>query len=191
MEYDDLRIDYRSHADVQRLLDCLVYALEGVSLGFDRWSDEYAKGPGLYVAVVTGPSVAEFADPMGNNYWPTDRCRTVRKNLDDFYETARKVARTRDGAVVVSVDDVVQRQMVRFQDLKPGEADASDASASDYEDWMGARHMSALDTSRRANVVATLTLSEESGRVSVFEDGSFNTYERFELGDEWNPERNR
>jgi len=36
---------------------------------------------------------------------------------------------------------------------------------------MGARHMSALEASTRTNVVATITLSEENGRVSVFVDG--------------------
>ncbi|WEL27507.1 Diadenylate cyclase (plasmid) [Haloferax volcanii] len=38
---------------------------------------------------------------------------------------------------------------------------------------MGARHMSALETSTREEVVATITLSEEDGRVTVFTDGTF------------------
>lgn len=48
--------------------------------------------------------------------------------------------------------------------------------------------MSALDTSRRTNVISTLTLSEETGRVTIFEGGSFETTKRTELGGEWNPE---
>ncbi|UPV73133.1 diadenylate cyclase [Halorussus limi] len=186
MDYGDLRIDYESHSNVRELLDCLVFALEGISLEFEKWDTRHVKGPGLYVAVVTGPTVAEFADPMGNNQWPVGRCRTVCDGLDDFYETARDVARTRDGAVVVSVDDVIQRQMVRFRDLKSDHSGPRNAEIADYEDWMGARHMSALDTSARPNVVSTLTLSEETGRVTVFQRGTFETYTRAELGGDWN-----
>ena len=185
---DDLRIDYETHDGVQELIDCLLHSLESISLNFDRWGEQYVKGPGMYIAVVTGPSVAAFADPMGDNTWPTDRCRDVCMNLDTFYETAQQVAMNCDGAVVVSVDGVVQQQMVRFTDLMPGELENVDPADSEYEDWMGSRHMSALDTSRRPNVVSTLTLSEETGRVTIFESGSFETYRRSELGGEWNPE---
>jgi hypothetical protein len=185
-----LRIDYETHSNVQRLVDCVIYSLEGISLAFDKWEEPHVKGPGMYVAIVTGPSVANFADPMGNNYWPTDRCRDVCADLDRFYRTATDVAMSRDGAVVVSIDGVVQKQMVRFKDRIPaadGEARARDGRNGGYEDWMGSRHMSALDTSKRPNVVSTLTLSEETGRVSIFERGSFETYECNELGAEWNP----
>ena len=185
---DDLRIAYESHDGVQELIDCIQHTLESVSLSFDRWNEQYVKGPGMYVAVVTGPTVADFADPMGRNTWPTDRCRDVCLDLEAFYETAREVAMTRDGALVVSVDGVVQRQMVRFTDLMPGDLEEVDEQEDEYEEWMGSRHMSALDTSRRPNVISTLTLSEETGRVTIFEGGSFETYERSELGGEWNPE---
>lgn len=182
----DLRIAYETHDGVRELIDCLVHSLEGISIDFDRWDDQYAKGPGMYVAVVTGPSVADFADPMGHNTWPTDRCRDVCLDLESFFETAREVAMTRDGAVVVSVDGVVQEQMVRFRDLLPGDLEAADEPAAEYEDWMGSRHMSALDTSQRQNVISTVTLSEETGRVTRFEGGSFDTAKRTELGGQWN-----
>ena len=55
----------------------------------------------------------------------------------------------------------------------------------EYEPWMGARHMSALDISTRPEVVTTLTLSEETGRVTVFDDGEFDSRKRDELGDPW------
>ena len=42
-----------------------------------------------------------------------------------------------------------------------------------YAGWMGARHMSALETSTRKEVIAAVTLSEEDGRVTVFTDGRF------------------
>lgn len=182
----ELRIGYEEHDGVRELIDCLRFTLEGISLDFDRWSEEYVKGPGLYVAVVTGPSVERFADPMGRNRWPIDRCRNVCLDLQNFFETAQNVARSRDGAIVISVDGVVQRQMVRFGDLMPDERDDLAPQHDEYEDWMGTRHMSALDTSRRPNVVATLTLSEESGRVSVFENGAMESAERSDLGGEWN-----
>lgn len=185
---DDLRIAYETHDGVRELIDCLHHVLESISLNFDQWGEQYVKGPGMYIAVVTGPTVADFADPMGRNTWPTDRCRDVCLDLESFYETAREVAMTRDGALVVSVDGVVQEQLVRFTDLLPAELEAVDPADSEYEEWMGSRHMSALDTSRRPNVIATLTLSEETGRVTVFESGSFETAERTELGGEWNPE---
>ncbi|MDS0477884.1 diadenylate cyclase [Natrinema sp. 1APR25-10V2] len=186
MDDSELRIAYESHDGVRELIDCVRYTLEGISLDFDRWGDRYVKGPGMYVAVVTGPTVAEFADPMGHNRWPTDRCRAVRLDLETFFETAQEVAMTRDGAIVVSVDGVVQEQMVRFRDLVPGDLEDADGGRAEYEDWMGSRHMSALDTSQRANVIATVTLSEETGRVTIFERGSFDTHERAELGGEWN-----
>ncbi|WP_137288218.1 diadenylate cyclase [Natronorubrum halophilum] len=184
---ENLRIAYETHDGVQELVDCLTHSLESVSLDFDRWDERYVKGPGLYVAVVTGPSVANFADPMGRNRWPTDRCRDVCLDIQTFFETAREVAMNRDGALVISVDGVVQEQMVRFRDLTPGDLEGIDSAQTEYEDWMGSRHMSALDTSRRPNVISTLTLSEETGRVTVFERGSFETSTRTELGGEWNP----
>ncbi|MXV61132.1 hypothetical protein GS429_03470 [Natronorubrum sp. JWXQ-INN-674] len=187
MDDADLRIAYETHDGVQELIDCLTHSLESISLNFDRWNEQYVAGPGMYVAVVTGPSIADFADPMGNNTWPTDECRDVCLDLETFFETAREVAMTRDGALVVSVDGVVQEQMVRFTDLMPGELEGVTERESEYEGWMGSRHMSALDTSRRPNVVSTLTLSEETGRVTIFEGGSFDTNRRSELGGEWNP----
>ncbi len=182
-----LRIEYETHRDVQELLDRLFYTLEGISIEFDRWGDTYAKGPGLYFAVVAGRSIGGFADPMGGNRWPTERCRDLSHDIDEFYDVAENVALRNDGAVVVSVDGVVQEQMVRFRDPTPGEIETENVVESEYEDWMGARHMSALDTSKREDVVSTLTLSEETGRVTRFNRGSFRTFKRTELGEEWNP----
>ena len=185
---EDLRIPYETHDGVRELVDCIRFTLEGISLGFDRWGEPYVTGPGAYVTVVTGPSVSAFADPMGNNEWPTDRCRVVDRSLEAFFETARHVSLTQDGAVVISVDGVVQRQMVRVRDLMPDEKGDLAPKATEYGDWMGSRHMSALDASRRPNVVATLTLSEETGRVSVFHDGRMESHERAALGGKWNPD---
>lgn len=173
-----LSIDYRGHDRVVRLLDVLVYHLEEIALGFDRWGDPDASGPGMYLAVVVGPSVEGYADAMGENRWPEGAVRDPLADGDAFGEAAREVARNCDGAVVVSVDGVVSGQLVRF---RPEEV--SDDVA--YAPWMGSRHMSALDVSTRPDVVATLTLSGESGRVTVFEDGDYETVERDALGGEW------
>jgi len=57
-----------------------------------------------------------------------------------------------------------------------------------YEPWMGSRHMSAIETSVRPEVVATVTLSEETGRVSVFRDGVADSVARESIGGAWRTE---
>lgn len=177
-----LRINYKSHDSVEKLVDILTYCLEGISLDFDGWDDEHPKGPGLYFAIVVDSEYDAYADPMGANEWPVDNCRRVRLD-DEFYETARGVAMQKDGAVIVSVDGYIEEQMVRLRNLDPEET-AGEATV-EYEEWMGSRHMSAIETSVREPVVATITLSEETGRVSKFEDGSMQTQQRGELGGMW------
>ncbi|MFB6124147.1 MAG: hypothetical protein ABEJ78_11900 [Haloferacaceae archaeon] len=185
-EPDRLRIDYVDHDGVDRLLDLVTFCLEGISLEFDRWEEEYVRGPGLYFAIVSGSTVADYADPMGDDQWPTDKCRYVFDDIDLFYQVANTVAKSRDGAVVVTVDGAIHEQMVRFRDLTDEElADLDEVDEVEYDDWMGSRHMSAADTSARHEVVATVTLSEEDGRVTVFTDGAFDDSERTELGGDW------
>ena len=188
-ERDALRIRYADHAPVRKLIDLVTYCAEGVSIEFDRWSDRYTKGPGLYFVIVAGSSIDGYADPMGTNRWPVDESDSVGDDLDAFFETARTVSLENDGAVVVTVDGVIHEQMVRLKDLTPEDL-AGRASRGDitYADWMGARHMSAADTSARADVIATITLSEESGRVTRFRDGEYVSYERDELGAKWRAE---
>lgn len=74
--------------------------------------------------------------------------------------------------------------MVRLRDLDLSVV-ADDRTGIEYADWMGSRHMSALETSLREAVVARDTLSEETGRVSVFRDGNVATWQRGELGGVW------
>lgn len=178
---DELSIDYTTHDGVVETIEWIRYALEEISLGYEDWDDEFSRGPGMYVAVVSGRSVGGFADPMGTNRWPVDDCPVVAPGLDGFCDVAETVARTRDGAVVVSVDGVIQSQMVRFRDPAPG----SEVEQIKYADWMGSRHMSAQDTSGRPSIVATLTLSEEDGRVTEFREGTYETTCREELGGRW------
>lgn len=183
---DTLRIDYREHEQVIELIDLVTYCVEGVSIAFSKWDDEAVRGPGLYIVVVAGDTLGDYADPMGANRWPVEECRVVSRDLDSFFEVASDVAMNRDGAVVISVDRTILAQMVRFRDLTPAElASLEDVDQVEYADWMGARHMSAADTSARPDVVAAITLSEEDGRVTRFEDGSFTDYRRAQLGGEW------
>jgi DNA integrity scanning protein DisA with diadenylate cyclase activity len=52
---------------------------------------------------------------------------------------------------------------------------------------MGAKHMSALETSIREEVLWVITLSEEDGRVTTFLDGTYQDYPREEIGGRWRP----
>lgn len=175
---DPLTIPYRDHPRVDELIDRLRYTLEHISLGFDRYGEHRVVGPGMYFAVVIGPSVRTFADQMGHNRWPADQPRDAFESEEHFVQAASEVAYTCDGAVVVSIDGIANFQLVRFRMVNIS-ADLH------YAPWMGARHMSALDISTRSNVVATLTLSEESGRVSVFENGAYESWQRSEFGNRW------
>lgn len=167
-------------ATTDRLRDLLTYVVEEVSLTFDRWDDDYVRGPDLYFVVAAGTRFEDYADPLGNNRWPVEVVRNVTADLDAVLETARRVAFDRDGAVVVTADGSIQEQMVRVR--TPGNRTIV---TGDYPDWMSAKHLSALEVSAHEAVLAAITLSEESGRVVVFEDGQFRGHERDDLGHPW------
>lgn len=167
---------------VDAILDRIRWCVESTSLGFDRWGDPRARSPGLYVVAASGP-VSAFSEQMGATRWPVEECASVFADGDILLETAREVGFTCDGAVVVSGDGTIQPEMVRFDQLVRGD----DAAADDlpYAGWMGARHMSALETSTREEILAAVTLSEEDGRVTVFTDGTYEDFHRDELEAEW------
>ena len=177
---DPLRVEYDTVAE---LADFLMYAVESISLSFDRWGEEHVRGPGLYFVIVAGVHSGPYADSLGENTWPTETCRVVSENLDRLVEAARTVGFTRDGAVIISTDGTIQEQMVRIKSQSGGEEDTS----IDYADWMGTKHLSAIEVSVRSEVVAAITLSEEDGRVSLFQDGRYEDYELDELGGVWRP----
>jgi DNA integrity scanning protein DisA with diadenylate cyclase activity len=108
---------------------------------------------------------------MGANRWPVEACATVFAETDTFLETAQTVALSCDGAIIVHRDGTIEEEMVRISQLSPAEYRQNDDFP--YAEWMGARHMSALETSTRQEVIAAITLSEEDGRVTVFTDGTF------------------
>ena len=99
---DPLRVEYTT---VTELIASIAYAIESISLTFDRWDEEYVRGPGLYFVVVTGTHSGAYADALGENTWPTETCRVVTENLDGFVEAARAVGSTRDGAIIISPTD--------------------------------------------------------------------------------------
>ena len=184
-EDDSLSIAYVRHRRINEMIDTIRYCLEGLSLAFDRWGEEHVTGPGFYIAIVSGTSVEGYADPMGTNYWPVEICQTVFGDLDRFYDAASRVAFESDGAVIASIDGVLQHRMVRLKDLPHADLDTRTEEAMTYADWMGSRHMSALDTSLREDVVATITLSEATGRVTVFSDGRYESVDRDAIGGRW------
>lgn len=182
-EPDPLRVEYTT---VRQLIECIKYAVEDISLGFKRWGEEHVRGPGLYFVVVTGMHAGTYADPLGENIWPTETCQVVMEDLDGFVQAARTVGHSRDGAVIISTDGTVQKQMVRTKSLTTDEAEAADTSI-DHADWMGTKHLSAIEMSVREEVVAAVTLSEENGRITVFEGGKYDDYLHDELGGVWRP----
>ena len=183
----ELAIEYGTHGRVREVVDRLRYCAEHVSIDFDGWEEAHVKGPGLYFAVVADRNYGSYADAMGENRWPRDVCTSVFDE-DAFVAAAEIVSVERDGGIVVAVDGEREDQMVRFRDLGTRSGEAELVDDVDYEPWMGSRHMSALETSVRPEVVATVALSEETGRVSVFHDGDADSARRDELGGPWRGE---
>ncbi|QAU11569.1 hypothetical protein EKH57_01645 [Halorubrum sp. BOL3-1] len=183
----DLAIAYDDHERVREVVDRLIYCAEGVSVSFDGYDEAHVKGPGLYFAVIGDSDYGAYADPMGDNRWPRDDCPSVFDE-DAFAAAAESVSVARDGGVVVAVDGEVETQMVRFRDLGTRAEESDLVDDVSYEPWMGSRHMSAIETSVRPEVVATVTLSEETGRVSVFRDGEADSTGREAIGGRWRVE---
>lgn len=151
------------------LVETIVDALVTVSDTFDHWDEPHVRGPGLYVLVVDGTPSA-YSEPMGDCRWPVEQCDNVLDDPHGFVEAAQTVGLSQDGAVVVETDGSIAGQMVRLHDRAPTDGDGA-KDVVQFRDWMGARHMSAMDASVRPSVVAAITLSEEDGDVTLFVDG--------------------
>ena len=175
------------YATSQQLMDQIRYTAVSLSMEFDQWGEPYVSGPSLYLLIVADINFDAYTDPMGDNRWPVDRCRVVTESPEAFTQVARDVAFGRDGAVVVTGDGTVQEQMVRVR--SPSREYIRKAGDLDYAEWMGAKHMSALETSIREEVLWVITLSEEDGRVTTFLDGKYQDYPREEIGGRWRPEK--
>ena len=168
-------------------MDHIRYTAETLSLEFDRWGERYISGPSLYLVIVADINFEAFTDPMGDNRWPVERCQIVTEASDKFTEVARDVAFSRDGAVIVTGDGTIQEQMVRVR--SPSRESSRKSGNLEYGEWMGAKHMSALETSTRDEVLWAITLSEEDGRVTTFLDGTYQDYPREEIGGRWRPNK--
>jgi hypothetical protein len=167
-------------------MDLVRYTAETLSLGFTRWDEQYVTGPSLYCLIVADINFGDYTDPLGGNVWPVERCEVVPRDPESFIEVARDVAFTQDGAIVISGDGTVQEQMVRVRNLSSAERGSDDEIVA--AEWMGTKHLSALETTTRRQVLWAVTLSEENGRVTTFLDGTYQDYEREELGGRWRPE---
>jgi hypothetical protein len=177
----------RKYATSQELMDRIRYTAETLSMEFERWDEQHVAGPSLYFLVVANVDFGHYTDPLGANRWPVERCRVVTDSAEAFTKVARDVAFGCDGAIVVTGDGTIQEQMVRVR--SPSRGDAEGADGLEYPDWMGTKHLSALETSIREGVLWAVTLSEEDGRVTTFLDGSYQDYPRPEIGGRWRPDR--
>ncbi len=177
----------QKYATSQDLMDRIRYVAESLSIEFDKWDDQYVSGPSLYFLVVAETDFEEYTDPLGENIWPTDRCKVVLDSPEGFRRVAEDVAFSRDGAIVVTGDGTIQRQMVRVR--SPGRAEVAGVENLEYPDWMGTKHMSALETSLRENVLWAITLSEENGRVTTYLNGTYQDYPRGDIGGRWRPDQ--
>jgi hypothetical protein len=121
-----------------------------------------------------------FVDPLGTNRWPVESAQALPADLTAAAHVAADVAFDCDGAVVVAADGTFQEQMVRVRPVPD-----RTVIKSGHPDWMSAKHMSALEASTRKGILAAVTLSEETGRVTVFRDGGYVDRERDELGGRW------
>jgi len=172
-----------THAQTDWLVDRLVSVAESLSMSFDRWEEQYVSGPSLYFVVVVDANYDDYADPLGKNRWPTDTCQVATDDIESFVAAAEEVAFSCDGAIVVMVDGTVQGRMVRIR--SPSATEVEQDEEFDYADWMGTKHLSAVEVSTRPEVPKAVTLSEEDGRVTVFEDGGYEDRTREELGGRW------
>ena len=183
---DELDRVLAKYASSQELLDQIRYVAETLSLEFDKWDEQYVSGPSLYFLVVAETDFEAYTDPLGENKWPTERCSVVFDSPEAFKRVARDVAFSRDGAIIVTGDGTIQEQMVRVRGPSPEEIPA--VADIEYPDWMGTKHMSALETTLRKNVLLAITLSEEDGRVTTFVEGTYQDYPRDEIGGRWRPD---
>lgn len=182
---EDLDEVLDKYANSQDLMDQIRYVAETLSLNFDRWEEPYVSGPGLYFLVIAETDFESYTDALGENVWPVDRCKVVSDSAEKFRQVAKDVAFSRDGAIIVTGDGTIQRQMVRVR--SPNETEVPEVADIDYPDWMGTKHMSALETSLRDNVLWAVTLSEEDGRVTSYLNGTYQDYPRDEIGGRWRP----
>ena len=176
----------KKYATSQDLMDQIRYVAESLSIEFKKWDEQYISGPSLYFLIVAETDFEEYTDPLGENVWPTDRCKVILDSPEGFRRVAEDVAFSRDGAIIVTGDGTIQQQLVRVR--SPSQTEVPAVGELKFPDWMGTKHMSALETSLRENVLWAITLSEEDGRVTTYLDGTYQDYPREGIGGRWRPD---
>ena len=174
------------YATSQDLMHQILYIVESLSVEFEEWDEQYVSGPSLYFLIVAEIDFEKYTDPLGENVWPTDRCKLVLDSPEAFHRVAEDVAFSRDGGIIVTGDGTIQQQMVRVR--SPNHDEIPAVSDLTFPEWMGTKHMSALETSLRENVLWAITLSEENGRVTTYLDGTYQDYPREDIGGRWRPD---
>lgn len=109
----------------------------------------------------------------------------MSEDFDAFREAALTLAFERNGAVVVNADGTIDRQMPRI--ISPDGDSIECRQAFEFADRMRTNHLSTVAASAHEKVLATVTLSEEDGRMTVFYDGNYEDKNREELGERWRP----
>lgn len=55
------------YATSQERMDQLRYTADSVRLGFDRWGEQYVRGPDVYLLLVSETNLQAYTDPIGSN----------------------------------------------------------------------------------------------------------------------------
>ncbi|MDY6770452.1 MAG: diadenylate cyclase [Candidatus Nanohaloarchaea archaeon] len=163
-----------------------------LSADFEPFDDEeeqkHIKGPGLYVVFYKGHDMDEdgIAEPMTGegNVWhdlseDDDTTRYIQDPIEEQYDEWEEAAYD-DGAIVVFMNGKLHPYMMNL--YTPPE-DVRDEVNYQNKDG-GTRHTSAAQNSARDEILTAITLSEERGDVTVFEDGEAEEYVREEFADD-------
>lgn len=136
----------RGSGDGAAIAERIRCSVQKTSLGVAQWNDPHAQGPGVCF-VIERDSATACVEPMGTNRWPVEDCASVFASRGALCEAAGEVAFACDGAVVVHDDGTIKKEMVRMKQLSAAEREEIDSLP--YGGWMGARRMSAPETSTR------------------------------------------
>ena len=99
--------------------------------------------------------------------------------FEQVFEKVGTVVFTCDGVVMIYDDSTIEEEMGRIKQLFTDGREQNDNLP--YAGWMRTRHMSALETSTREEILAAITLSEEDERMTIFTNGTFEDYPGKEL----------
>ncbi|MFB6200424.1 MAG: hypothetical protein ABEI98_00230 [Halorhabdus sp.] len=93
---------------------------------------------------MAGVHAGDYAHRLGTNTWPVEECAVVDSDLQTFLPAARTIVCEPDGAVLISTDGAIQRQMMRIKSPDAALLDRTDESI-EYADWMGTERLIAAE----------------------------------------------